>query len=338
MAELIRELFVMEQDMAAQKGLTFTVEADENLPSELLGDETRIKQVALNFLSNAFKYTEKGGVTLRIRGNSDKGSSSGNDSPGNFRLCMAVEDTGIGIREEQKSDLFGVFARLDTERFQQVEGSGLGLAIAKELTGLMDGSIGVESVWGRGSVFAVEIPQVVLNAEPMGPWLAGERAAQQKYGFAAPGARILAVDDNAENLGVIKALLERTEIQVDTVSGGAECLEAAQKEQYHAIIMDYMMPGMDGIETFRRLRELSGRNAAPEMPVIALTAHAETGTARRFLDEGFAAYLAKPVRGRIWRRRCNACCPPIWHATAQRSDRKNLSNPKPLLTRNWLRL
>jgi CheY-like chemotaxis protein len=293
-AELVRELFVMEQEMAARKGLTFTVEADEDLPSELLGDETRIKQVALNFLSNAVKYTEKGGVVLRLRGTGNPGKDS---SAGNFRLSIAVEDTGIGIREEQKPDLFGIFSRLDTERLRNIEGSGLGLAIAKELTALMNGSIGVESVWGKGSVFSVEIPQRVLNAEPMGPWLAGKTAPRREQGFTAPDARILVVDDNAENLGVIKALLERTEIQVDTVSGGAECLAAVQTETYHAVLMDYMMPGMDGIELFRRLRELSGQKAAPEMPVVALTAHAGSGAAGRFLDEGFAAYLAKPVAG-----------------------------------------
>ena len=293
-AELIRELFVMEQGTAARKGLTFTVEADEDLPSELLGDETRIKQVALNFLSNAFKYTERGGVVLRVRGTGNPGK----DSPaGNFRLYIAVEDTGVGIREEQKPDLFGIFARLDTERFRNVEGSGLGLAIAKELAGLMGGSIGVESLWGKGSVFTLEIPQFVLNAEPMGPWLANKTAERREQGFTAPDAQILVVDDNAENLEVIKALLERTTIQVDTASGGDECLAAVQKEKYHAVIMDYMMPGMDGIETFRRLRELSGQKAVPEIPVIALTAHAVSGAAGRFLDEGFAACLAKPVTG-----------------------------------------
>jgi CheY-like chemotaxis protein len=260
-AELVRELFVMEQEMAARKGLTFTVDADENLPSELFGDETRIKQVALNFLSNAFKYTEKGGAVLRVSETGDfgKSSSAGKGGPGNFRLRVAVEDSGIGIREEQKPDLFGMFARLDTERLRNTEGSGLGLAIAKELTGLMGGSISVESEWGRGSVFSVELPQLVLNAEPMGAWLAGETTARREYGFTAPDARILVVDDNAENRGVIKALLERTEIRVDTASGGAECLEAVRKEQYHAVIMDYMMSGMDRIETFRRLRFLSGQ-------------------------------------------------------------------------------
>jgi signal transduction histidine kinase/DNA-binding NarL/FixJ family response regulator len=287
-AELVRELFVMEQGTALRRGLTFTVEADENLPSELLGDETRIKQVALNFLSNAFKYTESGGVTLR---------AGGKGGPENFRLCIAVEDTGIGIRDEQRPDLFGVFTRLDTEQRRNIEGSGLGLAIAKELAGLMGGSISVESAWGRGSVFAVEIPQGVVNARPMGPWLAEATASPREYGFTAPGARILAVDDNAENLELIRALLERTELRVDTVSGGAECLEAARKERYDAIIMDYMMPGMDGIETLRRLREQSGQNATPEMPVIVLTAHTAAGAAGRFLDEGFAACLAKPVTG-----------------------------------------
>ncbi|MDR1104818.1 MAG: response regulator, partial [Treponema sp.] len=286
-AELVRELFVMEQETAARKDLTFTVEADENLPSELFGDETRIKQVALNFLSNAFKYTEKGGVVLRAKGRG---------GPENFRLCIEVEDTGIGIREEQKPGLFGIFTRLDTERRRNVEGSGLGLAIAKELAGLMGGSIGVESVWGRGSVFTLEVPQGVLNAEPAAS-LAAETAVRREYGFTAPDARILAVDDSAENLEVVRALLERTEMQVDTVSGGAECLAAVQRETYHAVIMDYMMSGMDGIETFRRLREKAAQKAAPEMPVIVLTAHAALGAAGRFLDEGFAAYLAKPVTG-----------------------------------------
>jgi CheY-like chemotaxis protein len=131
----------------------------------------------------------------------------------------------------------------------------------------------------------------------MGSWLAGETAPRREQGFTAPDVRILVVDDNAENLEVIKALLERTEIQVDTASGGAECVAAVQKERYHAVILDYMMPGMDGIETFRRLWEISRRKAAPEMPVIALTAHAASGAVGRFLDEGFAAYLAKPVAG-----------------------------------------
>jgi signal transduction histidine kinase/CheY-like chemotaxis protein len=300
-AELIRELFVMEQETALRKGLTFAVEADENLPSELLGDETRIKQVGLNFLSNAFKYTEKGGVVLRVKGTGNPGKTAPagigqeNGGPGNFRLCIAVEDTGLGIREEQRPDLFGIFARLDTEQRRNIEGSGLGLAIAKELAGLMGGSISVESAWGRGSIFTVEIPQKVLNPCSMGPWLANETAARREYGFTAPGARILVVDDNAENLEVIRALLQRTEIQVDTVSGGAECLEAVQKKRYDVVIMDYMMSGMDGIETFRRLQEKSGQKAAPEMPVIALTAAA--GAGGRFLDEGFAACLAKPVTG-----------------------------------------
>jgi CheY-like chemotaxis protein/HPt (histidine-containing phosphotransfer) domain-containing protein len=131
----------------------------------------------------------------------------------------------------------------------------------------------------------------------MGPWFTGETTAHREYGFTAPGARILVVDDNAENLAVLRALLQRTELQVNTVSGGAECLEAVQKRRYDAIVMDYMMSGMDGIETFRRLRKKTGAEAAPEIPVIALTAHAAAGVAERFLDEGFAAYLAKPVTG-----------------------------------------
>jgi signal transduction histidine kinase/ActR/RegA family two-component response regulator len=330
-AELIRELFVMEQEIAARKGLTFMVEADEGLPSELFGDETRIKQVALNFLSNAFKYTETGGVALRVRGTGDSAKGS---PAGSLRLYLAVEDTGIGIREEQKPELFGIFARLDTKQFRHIEGSGLGLAIAKELAGLMGGSIGVESIWGKGSVFSVEIPQRVLNAEPMGAWLTNKTAPMREQGFTAPGARILVVDDNAENIEVIKALLERAEIQVDTASGGVECIAAVQKERYHTVIMDYMMPGMDGIELFRRLRELFGRKAAQETPVIALTAHAVSGAAGRFLDEGFAAYLAKPVTGADSEEALLRLLPS--DLIRRRAATGGTAHPRPLLIRNWL--
>ena len=287
-AELVRELYIMEKETAARKGLSFTVEADETLPSELYGDYNRIKQIALNFLSNAFKYTEHGSVTLAVAGRREK--EAGNHD---FRLFIAVADTGIGIREEQKGELFEVFSRLDLAKHRDIKGSGLGLAIAKELACLMGGSITVESSPDKGSVFTVELRQTVVNSDPMGVWYTGgEESGNEDTGFTAPGARILAVDDNAENLEVIKSLLKRTGITVDTAASGASCVEMVKQKRYNAILMDYMMPGMDGIETLKYLRsEIHGFDT----PVLALTAHAVAGIGKQFLDEGFADYLTKPV-------------------------------------------
>jgi signal transduction histidine kinase/CheY-like chemotaxis protein/HPt (histidine-containing phosphotransfer) domain-containing protein len=286
-ADLVRELYIMEKETAARKGLSFTVEADETLPSKLYGDYNRIKQIVLNFLSNAFKYTEQGSVTLRA------GYRKKETGDHDVRLFIAVADTGIGIREEQKGELFEVFSRLDLAKHRDIEGSGLGLAIAKELAGLMGGSITVESSPDRGSVFTVELSQTIVSGDPMGAWYTGgEETGNEAAGFTAPGACILAVDDNLENLEVIRLLLKRMEISVDTAAGGSLCLEMVKRKRYNAILMDYMMPDMDGVETFRRLRsEIPKFNT----PVLALTAHALAGTGKQFLDEGFADYLTKPV-------------------------------------------
>jgi CheY-like chemotaxis protein/HPt (histidine-containing phosphotransfer) domain-containing protein len=286
-AGLIGELYVMAHKTAARKGLHFTVDADEKLPSELYGDKIRIKQIALNFLSNALKYTEKGRVTLRL----------GNGKPGGagFVLSISVEDTGIGIREERKAELFEMFSRLDLPKYKSIEGSGLGLAISKELTELMGGGINVESVPEQGSVFTAAIPLKVHNAAPMGKW-EGEAALMipqgSKGGFTAPDARILVVDDNEENVRVILLLLGRAGIRVDTAASGMRCIEMALASPYHVILMDYRMPGMDGIETLKLLREkIEGFNT----PLIAVSADASAGAEKRFLDAGFAAYLAKPI-------------------------------------------
>jgi CheY-like chemotaxis protein/HPt (histidine-containing phosphotransfer) domain-containing protein len=280
-------------------------EAGAGLPRKLYGDFIHLKQVGHNFLSNAVKYTERGSVTLRISGSREEkagGGETGEPSPPVFLLRIAVEDTGIGIKEEHRGMLFEAFTRIDASA--NIEGTGLGLAIAGKLAETMGGKITVESTWGRGSVFALEVPQKLPRDAPLGDdgaprlprsALSAGKANRDGPSFTARGGRVLAVDDSRENLQVLRFLLRRTLLTVDMVSSGAECLEAVKKNNYHAIFMDYRMPGMDGIETFRRLRE-EHRNFS--VPVIALTADALRETERRFLEEGFSACLTKPL---MWR-------------------------------------
>ncbi|MDR0623854.1 MAG: response regulator [Treponema sp.] len=279
-ADLVRELFVIAE-AAVKKETAFTVEADKTLPSLLYGDFTRIKQIGANFLSNAVKYTEQGKIILSVAGSKNESG---------FILRMAVQDTGVGIKKEHIPLLFNAFTRLDEGR--TIDGSGLGLSIAKAAADLMGGILTVESEWGKGSVFSAELPQKIEDASPMGNWETRPEGGDQGGSFTAPDGMILVVEDYEENRMIIRDLLKRTLLRVDVAESGAECLAMAKKQTYHAIIMDYMMPGMNGIETFKKLRtEIKGFHT----PVIALTAHAVTGADKRFLEEGFAAYLSKPV-------------------------------------------
>jgi signal transduction histidine kinase/DNA-binding NarL/FixJ family response regulator/HPt (histidine-containing phosphotransfer) domain-containing protein len=296
--DLARELSLAGSEQAGRKGLRFVLEADESLPPRLYGDFIHIKQIGLNFLSNAAKYTAQGSVTLRIGGDrEDRAGQGGTGNSPAFLLRVAVEDTGIGIKEEHRGMLFEAFTRLDVPAHRNIEGTGLGLAIAGELAELMGGTITVKSEWGKGSLFTLEVPQILPRDEPEEGTYAETAGRVQREGpsFTAPGGRILVVDDNRENLLVVSSLLRRTLLTVDTVSSGDECLEAVKLKNYHVIFMDYMMEGPDGIETFRRLRE---ENKNFTVPVVALTADARREMKQRFLEEGFSGCLTKPV---MWR-------------------------------------
>ena len=285
---LIQELFEIGTVHAHKCDLSFIIHVDDKLPSGLLGDMSRIKQIVSNFLSNATKYTTTGSITLTF---GCKRSPYKNHTV----LLISVKDTGIGIKKENLPILFDVFSRLDLPVNRNIDGTGLGLAIAKELTERMDGQIFVESEYGSGSVFWVEIPQGVIDNRSIGNWKlpADDNSDVPEESFTASDARVLVVDDNLENLQTVKALLRRTLMRVDLVESGTQCLEAVRKTDYHIILMDYLMPAMDGIETLRRLRE-----EFPDfnIPVIALTANAISGTESEFLAEGFTAYITKPVR------------------------------------------
>ncbi|MCR5686139.1 MAG: response regulator, partial [Lachnospiraceae bacterium] len=278
---------------AKDKGLEFNVNVDPALPDILYGDEMRIRQVVTNILNNAVKYTDKGSVTLTVSG----GSGYTNEEGQTLELTFAVRDTGIGIKEEDRSRLFGKFERMDLEHNSTVEGTGLGLAITKRLLTMMDGTIDVDSEYGKGSVFTIRIPQRIVKNEPIGNFREKfekslEEASDTDLIFKAPDAYILIVDDTRMNLNVAVGLLRDTDIRVDTAESGAEAIKLAASNSYDMILLDQRMPEMDGTETLHRMREMEKLAGTP---IICLTADAISGARERYVEEGFNDYLSKPI-------------------------------------------
>lgn len=283
---------------AKEKELAFEVESDETLPRVLYGDDVRMKQIVTNLLTNAVKYTPKGSVRLRIayeRQNNDE-----------LLLKISVQDTGIGIRKEDMGKLFESFQRLDEEKNRNIEGTGLGMNITMSLLKMMGGDMQVESEYQKGSTFTVIVPQKIISNEPAGSFQKmQEKNAQhdgsRKSSFTAPKGRVLVVDDNTMNLTVFKALLKRTKLQVVTAESGEQCLAYVQKQKFHMIFMDHMMPEMDGIETLHEIKKLAVHMDFPnkDTPVIALTANAVAGVKEMYLAEGFAEFLTKPINAEL---------------------------------------
>lgn len=287
---LISDCCNMAAGRAKAKELELLVECADNVPMKLCGDETHIRQIIMNLLTNAVKYTEKGTVKLIV---------SGRFTDGGFVLKVDVSDTGIGIAEENLPQLFTQFQRFDLQRNRNIEGTGLGLSIVKRLCDLMSGTITARSVLGSGSTFTVELPQKVVDSTPCGGVnLNYSAGAEHEYhhSFEAPEAKILAVDDLPVNLLVIANLLKETRIKIDTAGSGRECLDKCSQQKYDLILMDHMMPEMDGVQTFEKLH---GDKSLPnfETPVIMLTANALAGMREQYMDVGFADYVSKPVRG-----------------------------------------
>ncbi len=288
LAAMIHHVTLWSEERAKQKELEIKTEIDETLPAVLKGDEIRIKQVLNNLLSNAIKYTEKGYVKLSVQGVRDEQG---------FSLCMSVEDTGKGIKKDDLERLFDSFQRLELTKNRYIEGSGLGLNITRQLVEAMNGTIDVQSVYGEGSCFTVKIPQEIIDASPMGK--PGEEhksaaPAKQKPIFCAPEAKVLAVDDNNINLKVVKALLKRTQVQLDLASGGEECFNMTKEKKYDLILMDHMMPEPDGVQTLHMIRE-DKDNLNHDTAIIVLTANAIEGMREQYLAEGFNDFLSKPI-------------------------------------------
>ncbi len=285
--EMVSSLKNMIDVKASAKGIPVLVDLDNSLPSVLYGDEIRIRQIIMNLLTNAVKYTNSGSVTLKV-----KGESAGE---GKISLKVSVTDTGIGIKEEDIPKLRDMFCRIEESRNRNVDGTGLGLNITLELLELMGSSLNVESEYGKGSTFSFVLCQDIKDATPVGDINKPKETPEKKNqtGFIAPKANILVVDDNRTNLKVVSALLKKTKANVDTAESGMECLEKAKEKGYNLIFMDHMMPEMDGIETFKRLRDEGVIDAST--PVVVLTANAIVGAREQYLAEGFNEYMSKPV-------------------------------------------
>ncbi|MDO5136803.1 MAG: ATP-binding protein, partial [Eubacteriales bacterium] len=284
---------------AEDKGLLLEVTCGEGIPSYLYGDMIRIRQILLNLLTNAIKYTDKGRVKVQIDAVPYEGADGEEPSCERTVLVMQVTDTGIGLTEEQMEKLFGKFERFEMKRNQSIEGPGLGLSITKRLLELMNGEITVTSVYGQGSTFTVKIPQGIADKEPIGEFHIGEQRKSRHPvhslpSFRAEQASVLVVDDVEVNLRVFAGLLKPTGIQVTCVGSGRECLQLVTKQSYDVIFMDHMMPELDGIETFHRMQELTD-SPNKKTPVIMLTANAISGMKEKYLAEGFAGYLSKPI-------------------------------------------
>jgi PAS domain S-box-containing protein len=278
---LLRRLHDMFELLFSEKNLGFHCVWDEALPEIIYGDEKRISQIITNLLNNALKYTEKGEVNFRVR------KDAGPEDGGTARIHFIVEDTGIGIRKEALPRLFTAFEQLDPARNKKIVGTGLGLVITKRLCGMMGGTITVESEYNKGSTFTA-----VLSLKIGSPAdLPEEESALIE--FTAPEARVLLVDDIDINLEIAAFLLDVYKIKPDLAKSGVEAIDLAVKNSYDLILMDQMMPEMDGIEATQRIRAMDG--PAAKLPIIALTANAVSGAREMFLSHGFSGFLSKPM-------------------------------------------
>ena len=280
---------------ADAKGLDFKVTIDSSIPDGLYGDETRVRQILINVLNNAVKYTETGSVELDVSCTEPVKTETGDE----FKLIVKIKDTGIGIRSEDLEKLFGKFERMDLEHNSTTEGTGLGLAITRNLVDMMNGAIDVESVYHEGTTFTITIPQKIVSGEPVGDFKAKyEQSIRDSHVkeeiFTAPEAKILIVDDTRVNILVAQGLLKKTCMQLDGALSGREALKRTAEKKYDIILMDQRMPEMDGTETMHRIKDQEdGKNR--DTIIICMTADAVTGAKERYLAGGFDDYLTKPV-------------------------------------------
>jgi CheY-like chemotaxis protein len=272
----------------SEKSLKLVVDISPDIPGAMIGDVVRIKQILLNLLSNAVKYTDNGFVKLAVCGEPMHDDA--------IRLNFTVEDSGIGIRSEDLSKLFVEFMRIEEKRNSKIEGTGLGLAIAYRLCKSMGGGITVQSEYGKGSVFTATLIQTVADWKPLGNLSETplKRMDAQCVTFIAPEAEVLVVDDFSSNLLVAEGLLVPYGMRVFTCLNGREAVKLVRERHFDLVLMDHMMPEMDGVEATQAIRGMSGKRFRT-MPVIALTANVVSGMREMFLENGFNDFLSKPI-------------------------------------------
>lgn len=294
---VINTICSIMKERAENKNLTFTLKQDNNLPQYLLGDSKSLSEVLLNLLSNAVKYTKEGGITFTSECVFDKDK---------YVLTFKVADTGIGIKESDFESVFDPFSRTDLSKNRSIQGTGLGLAITKQLVEEMGGRLDLKSQYGQGSTFTVILPQAVPTDEEIK--LKSESMEDEdsensdikliNENYTAKDAKVLVVDDNKTNLIVVKAFLKNTLMTLETAQGGMQAFEMCCKEKYDLILLDHMMPEIDGIETLHMIKE-KRESLNVDTPIIILTANAIKGSAEVYKKEGFDNYLSKPVDSKL---------------------------------------
>ena len=292
LGQVLRDVDNMVKLKAEQKGLKYIMQIDDSLPDELFGDRVRVHQIMVNILNNAVKYTKKGSVKFVLTG-------VRGDDPSLIVLHITVTDTGIGIHAEDIPKLFKSFQRIDAKETHNIEGTGLGLAITGRLIELMGGNVEVTSTYGQGSTFHVVIPQKIVGEKTLKEFehSAGHKKKVARKILKAPTARVLIVDDNDMNRVVLRSLMKETEIKIDDAESGEECLKKVSENSYDVILMDYMMPRMDGKETLAKFRAMTDSPSA-NAKVIVCTANALVGVRAELLAAGFDDFLSKPVNGK----------------------------------------
>jgi PAS domain S-box-containing protein len=296
-ASFLNDIITLNMIRIGEKPISFILDINENFPRTLFGDDLRVKQILNNLLSNAFKYTKEGSVSLAVDYNRD-----GN----NVWVSFCINDTGIGIRDKDMAKLFSDYSQVDTRANREIKGSGLGLSITKKFAELMGGDITVHSEYGKGTTFNVRVCQGFVTDTPIGretvenlrTFRYTDKKKQAQVKLVRPDlsyARVLVVDDLQMNLDVTSGMLRKYKLQVDCVLTGQEAIDliTAKKPVYNAIFMDHMMPGMDGMEATEAIRTL-GTEYAQNIPIIVLTANVIAGNEQMFIENGFNAYLPKP--------------------------------------------
>lgn len=292
MEQLLRDVHILGKVRIGNKKLELKMDIDPQLPKQLWGDGLRIRQVIINILSNAIKYTEQGVVTLTVK--------IVETEEERVKLYISVCDTGQGIRQEDLSKLFDAFTQVDIKRNQGKESTGLGLTISSQLVELMGGRLDVVSEYGSGSDFFFTVWQGIRTSEKMGDFQAVSNQAEDvskkvyQCDYVAPDAHVLVVEDNEINQIVLQAILEPLKIQLDFAENGKEALEMIKNKKYQVILMDHYMPVMDGVETTIEIRNMEDQYYR-EIPIIALTADAVEGTKEQFYKIGMNDFLTKPV-------------------------------------------
>lgn len=293
MSDMLYDVISLVKERADEKSLALETVISDDIPNEMISDEFRIRQILVNLINNAVKYTDQGTVTLMLGGRfTDDG----------YELSIIVKDTGKGIRKEDQDKLFDAFSRADVKENVNIEGTGLGLAIVKSIVDSMKGTVGVESEYGVGSEFWVKLPVKYSDKEPLKSDFMENRVEYAEVAdastFTAPDAKVLAVDDNQSNLTIVKLFLKRTGIKPDLCNSGKRAIELCKVKQYDLILLDHMMPQPDGIETLNNIRN-DEASLNRETKAVVLTANAVAGSRQMYIDKGFDDYLTKPLDSKL---------------------------------------